>query len=59
MMYVQYPDQSDQEYLSGLPPIDTSDCCVANQEVLEQLADIDELSIEMLAGQPAYRHLRQ
>jgi uncharacterized iron-regulated membrane protein len=55
MMYVQYPDLSDQEYLSGLRPLETSDCCVANQEVLEQLADIDELSIEMLAGQPAMR----
>lgn len=55
MMYVQYPDLSDQEYLAGLPPLDTSNCCVANPEVLEQLADIDELSTEMLAGQPAMR----
>ena len=55
MMYVQYPDLSDQEYLAGLRPLDTGNCCVANPEVLEQLADIDELSIEMLAGQPAMR----
>lgn len=55
MMYVQYPDLSDQEYLTGLPPLDTSNCCVANPKILEQLADVDELSIEMLAGQPAMR----
>lgn len=55
MMYVQYPDLSDREYLAGLPTLETSNCCVANPEVLEQLADVDDVSIEMLAGQPAMR----
>jgi hypothetical protein len=46
MMYVQYPDLSEQEYLAGLPLIDASACCIAN---------VDELSVEMLAGQPVLR----
>lgn len=55
MMYVQYPDVTEREYLASLPAIDTSDCCVVNHEVLEQLDGIDAFTIEMLAGQPALR----
>jgi len=55
MMYVQYPNLSEREYLAGLQSLDTGDCCVANQDVLEQLAGADEISIEMLAGQPVLR----
>ena len=35
MMYVQYPNLSEREYLAGLQSLDTGDCCVANQDVLE------------------------
>ena len=55
MMYVQYPDLSEREYLAGLPVIDTGTCCVANGDVLDQLSGVDEASIEMLAGQPVLR----
>jgi hypothetical protein len=55
MMYVQYPDLSEQEYLAGLPLIDASACCIANEDVLGQLDGVDELSVEMLAGQPVLR----
>lgn len=43
MMYVQYPNLSEREYLAGLQSLDTGDCCVANQNMLEQLADVDEI----------------
>ncbi len=55
MMYVRYPDLSEREYLAGLPAIDTSACCVADSDVLEQLSGVDEIWIEMLAGQPVLR----
>jgi hypothetical protein len=55
MMYVQYPDVSEREYLAGLPLIDASACCIANEDVLGQLDGVDELSVEMLAGQPVLR----
>lgn len=55
MMYVQYPDLSEREYLAGLPTLDTGTCCIANGEVLGQLAGVDEVSVEMLAGQPVLR----
>lgn len=55
MMYVQYPDLNEREYLAGLPAIDSSTCCIANIDVLEQLAGVDEISVEMLAGQPVLR----
>jgi len=55
MMYVQYPDLDEREYLAGLPVLDTGDCCIANNDVLEQLAGVDEIAIEMLAGQPVLR----
>jgi hypothetical protein len=52
MMYVQYPDLDEWEHLTGLPAIDTEECCVADRDVLDQLAGVDEVSVEMLAGQP-------
>lgn len=55
MMYVQYPDLNDREYLAGLQQFDSSACCTANEDVLEQLEGADELSVEMLAGQPVLR----
>jgi hypothetical protein len=42
MMYVQYPDVSEREYLAGLPLIDASACCIANEDVLGQLDGVDE-----------------
>ncbi len=55
MMYVQYPDLSEREYLAGLQTLDTGDCCIANADVLDQLAGVDEISVEMLAGRPVLR----
>jgi uncharacterized iron-regulated membrane protein len=55
MMYVQYPDLDKQEYLAGLPAIDTSNCCVVNRDVLDQLDGVDQVTVEMLAGQPVLR----
>ena len=55
MMYVQYPDLDEWEYLTGLPTIDTLNCCIADKDVLEQLAGVDDISLEMLAGQPVLR----
>ena len=55
MMYVQYPDLNEREYLAGLQPLDTSTCCIADENVLEQLAGVDEISVEMLSGQPVLR----
>ena len=55
MMYVQYPDLNEREYLAGLQEIDSSACCIANQDVLEQLEGVDEVSVEMLAGRPVIR----
>ncbi len=55
MMYVHYPDLNEREYLAGLPAIDLSSCCIANADILGQLAGIDEISVEMLAGQPVLR----
>ena len=55
MMYVQYPDLSEREYLAGLPVIDSGTCCIANRDVLDQLSGVDEVSVEMLASQPVLR----
>jgi len=55
MMYVQYPDLNDREYLAGLQTLDTSTCCIAVENVLEQLAGVNEISVEMLAGLPVLR----
>jgi hypothetical protein len=55
MMYVQYPDLNEREYLAGLQEIDSSACCITNEDVLEQLAGVNKLSVEMLAGQPVLR----
>ena len=55
MMYIQYPDLSEREYLAGLPVIDSGRCCIANEDVLRQLDGVDELSVEMLADQPVLR----
>ncbi len=55
MMYVQYPELDESEYLAGLPAIDTADCCIVNPDVLDQLHGVDELSVEMLASQPVLR----
>jgi uncharacterized iron-regulated membrane protein len=55
MMYVQYPDLNEWEYLTGLPTIDTGNCCIADEDVLDQLAGVDEIALEMLAGQPVLR----
>ena len=55
MMYVQYPDLNEWEYLTGLPAIDTEICCVVDEDVLEQLAGVDEISLEMFADQPVLR----
>jgi len=55
MMYVQYPDLNEREYLAGLQEIDSSACCITNEDVLEQLAGVNELSVEMLAGHPVLR----
>ena len=55
MMYVQYPDLNEREYLAGLQTLDTSTCCIADENVLEQLAGINEISVEMLAGLPVLR----
>jgi len=55
MMYVQYPDLNEREYLAGLPALDTGDCCTANSDVLGQLDGVDAVEIEMLAGQPVLR----
>jgi hypothetical protein len=37
MMYVQYPDLDEHEYLAGLQTIETANCCIANPDVLDQL----------------------
>ena len=55
MMYVQYPDLNEREYLAGLQEINSGACCITNEDVLEQLAGVDELSVEMLAGHPVLR----
>ncbi len=55
MMYVQYPDLNEWEYLTGLPTIDIENCCVVDEDVLEQLAGVDEISLEMFADQPVLR----
>jgi len=55
MMYVQYPNLNEREYLAGLHALDTSTCCIADENVLEQLAGVDEISVEMLAGLPVLR----
>ncbi len=55
MMYVQYPDLNEREYLAGLQTLDTSTCCIADENVLEQLAGVNEISVEMLAGLPVLR----
>lgn len=55
MMYVKYPNLDEREYLAGLPDIDISNCCVANHDVLDQLDGVDEVTVEMLAGQPVLR----
>ena len=55
MMYVQYPDLDEREYLAGLQALDTDACCIADENVLEQLAGVDDISVEMLAGRPVLR----
>jgi len=55
MMYVQYPDLNEREYLAGLQEIDSRACCITNEDVLGQLEGVDELSVEMLAGHPVLR----
>lgn len=55
MMYVQYPNLSEREYLAGLPVLDLDACCSMNRDVLQQLDRIDAIEIEMLAGLPVLR----
>lgn len=55
MMYVQYPEMDQQEYLAGLPDIEPAPCCVANDDILGQLDDVDEITVEILAGQAVLR----
>lgn len=55
MMYVQYPSMNEREYLAGLPPIHSAKCCSADREVLDQLDDVDEIVVEILAGQAVLR----
>lgn len=55
MMYVQYPNLDEWERLNGLPEINTEHCCIADSDVLQQLQGVDEISLEMLAGQPVLR----
>ena len=55
MMYVQYPELRNADYLAGLPAIDAANCCKIDADVLGQLDNIDEITIEMLAGQAVLR----
>jgi hypothetical protein len=57
MMYVGYPDLSEQERVAGLAELDLQDCC----DIERVLASIGEVplqgfAVEMLAGQPVLRY---
>jgi hypothetical protein len=53
MMYVQFPDVSRMEQLTGLDPLQTQDCC----EFPDDFSDIELNSyrVEMMAGRPVLR----
>ncbi len=55
MMYVQFPDLSEEEYLAGLPRINVSGCCRLNNNDAELLQHVDEISVEMLGEVPVMR----
>jgi uncharacterized iron-regulated membrane protein len=51
MMYVAFPETSEEERLAGLQPLDLSQCCEAETTIDPALAR--DLRVEMLAGHPA------
>jgi hypothetical protein len=56
MMYVAYPETSEQERLAGLQPIDAANCCTLN-DVPE--GSIEGAAIEMWLGRPVLRIMDQ
>ena len=55
MMYVQYPQLSDEEYRNGLQIIDVQQCCKLGNAALERFSGVESFSVEMLAGRPVLR----
>src|SRR5690606_19050778 len=51
MMYVAFPETSEEERLAGLQPLDLSECCEIAD--LPDPAGVQSLRVEMLAGRPA------
>jgi len=55
MMYVGYPDLSEDARLGHLAPIDWSGCCKLSDKQLADDALVQEAQIEMLANRPVLR----
>ena len=55
MMYVQFPDLSEKEYLAGLPGLDVSECCQLDIDDAEFLLHVDEIEVEMFGDVPVLR----
>lgn len=53
MMYVAFPETTEQERLAGLAPLDLSACCEGASPPLAKA--IESATIEMAAGQPVLR----
>lgn len=51
MMYVAFPETSEEERLAGLQPLDLSECCEIAD--LPDPAGVQSLRVEMLTGRPA------
>lgn len=52
MMYVAYPQTSEEERLAGLAPIEMRECCT---QLPPEAADAGNASVEMLLGSPVLR----
>jgi hypothetical protein len=55
MMYVRFPDLTDQEHLAGLSNLDMERCCQLDIGTAEFLQNTDEFNIEMMGDLPVLR----
>lgn len=56
MMYVEYPELTEQDEVGMLDSLDFSDCCRLPADAALDRNETDTFWIEMLAGRPVLRH---
>jgi len=55
MMYVAFPETTNDERLAGLAPLAVGECCAPLPPELAGAGALETASVEMLAGQPVLR----